>query len=118
MTESLELRRIRRKRLWTVTDFATWMGITRKPAMALLRALDTELGGVLLRKSNGKKPEYSFVPALLAKAKPELFEKIVSLEIRVDEHDERIEALEGSSRRTISQVGYVTRCVEKLRRTG
>jgi hypothetical protein len=118
MTEDANMRRLKRKRLWTVSDFATWMGLTRKPAFALLKALDEELGGTLLRKSTGKKPEYSLIPALLAKSKPELFERVHGLELRIQSLEEWREEVDSTQRRTVAQVGYVTRCIEKLKRAG
>lgn len=59
--------RLRRKRVWDVADFAEHMQLSHWQAKALLKRLDEELHGMLLRKSGGKNRRYSFFPALLFK---------------------------------------------------
>lgn len=107
---------LRKKRIWTVTDFATFMGVSSKSARAILKRLDREVGGMLLRKSEGKKPEYTFFPAMLAKAKPEVFERLETIESRVDEIEAEIETLRREQRMIVSQVGSNTRALQA--RTG
>lgn len=105
---------LRKKRLWTVADFAAWLGIKRKPALALLKRLDEELGSTLLMTSKGKKPEYTFFPALLAKAKPEIFERVEGLEMRVNELEERVGEISATQRRAIAQMGQNSRDIVRL----
>ncbi len=104
-----------KKRLWTVSDFAAWVGISRKCALALLKQLNTETGGMLLRTSGGKRPAYTFFVASLAKAKPEVFERIEGLETRVDRLEEQMDDRVSRERLIASQVGANTRDIVRLK---
>lgn len=106
---------VRRKRLWTVTDFAVFMGISSRQARALLKRLDAETGGMLLLKSGGKKPEYTFFPAVLAKVKPEAFERIATIEERVSALESQVDGLRKDQRMIVAQTGQNSRDIIKLR---
>lgn len=108
---------LRKKRLWTVADFAAWVGIPHAQALALLKQLNAESGGMLLRtKPGAKKPEYTFFVAALAKVKPEVFERVDSLESRVDALEEEMSERVRRERQLASQVGANTREIVKLQR--
>jgi molybdenum-dependent DNA-binding transcriptional regulator ModE len=108
---------LRRKRLWTVADFAAWMGISPKQARAMLKRLDQEVGGMLLIKSGGRKPEYTFFPAVLAKSKPELFERFESLEGRVADIETKIDSLEYRQGVIASQTSQNSRDISRIKST-
>jgi len=103
-----------RKRLWTVRDFAEFMGLSAKQARALLKKLNEEVGGMLLRSSGGRKPEYTLFPGSLKKAFPDLFVRLETLEARVDQIEERQEQTQQDLRRVAQQVGQLTRQVARL----
>jgi hypothetical protein len=107
---------LRKKRLWNVADFAAWCGISHKQALSLLKQLNAETGGMLLRTSGGKKPEYTFFVAALAKVKPEIFERVDSLEARVDLLEEQMSERVVRERQIASQVGANSRDIVKLQR--
>lgn len=104
-----------KKRLWTVSDFAEFMQIPYRQALALLKSLDAELNGMLLRKSGSKKPEYSFFPSLLAKAKPEIFETLVPLEARVERLEEAHDEARSDLQRVVFQVSQNSRDIVAIR---
>lgn len=106
---------IRRKRMWTVTDFATFMGITPRQARAMLKRLDAETGGMLLLKSGGKKPEYTFFPATLAKVKPEAFERMETLDARISTVEAQLESLRREQRMIVAQTGQNSRDISRIR---
>lgn len=107
---------LRKKRLWNVSDFALWCGIGHKQALSLLKQLNAETGGMLLRTGNGKRPEYTFFVAALAKVKPEVFERVDSLEARVDNLEEQMSERVLRERQIASQVGANSREIVKLQR--
>lgn len=103
------------KPLWTVGDFAKHLGTPHRTARTLLKRLDNELGGTLLiRSGTGNERRYTFCPATLAKAKPEFFERILSLEARIsrleDAHDESVEYRE----LMVSQIRKNSRDIARL----
>lgn len=108
--------KLRRKRLWSVADFATWVGIRHKAALALLKQLNAETGGMLLRTAGGKRPTYTFFVAALAKAKPEVFERIEGIEAQVEGLNEAMAERVRRERLLAQQVGQITRDVAKLSR--
>lgn len=108
---------LRKKRVWKVSDFAAWVEISHKSAKSVLLCLDAELGGLLLRQSSGTNRGYWFFPAMLAKAKPELFEHIESLEQRLDDLEDAFSTMKTDQKRIVSQVGQNSRDVDRLKRT-
>lgn len=106
---------VRRKRVWTVADFAEFLGIPPSTAKALLLRLDEELNGTLLIRSAGVNRRYQFFPALLAKAKPEIFERVESLEARVEQLADAQDALRTSQTMIAQQVGHNTRDIARLK---
>lgn len=104
------------KRVWTVADFAEWMGVPHRQARTILKRLNAELGGLLLQTNGGKKPEYTFLPSALAKAKPEIFERVQSLAVRVDELEETVESLRAAQKLIASQTAQNTRDIAKSRK--
>lgn len=120
-------RALRRKRLWTASDFALFLGgdTTPRSARALLKRWDRESGGRLLMASGGENRRYTFAPALLLKLHPEIFDRIENLEGRVEELEEGVGELRARQTRLGSQVGQNTRDIVKhgeqlrlFRRTG
>jgi len=107
---------LRKKRLWNVADFAAWVGISHKQALSLLKQLNAEAGGMLLRSGTGKKPEYTFFVAALAKVKPEIFERVDSLESRVDALEDQMEERVTRERQLAAAIGQNTRDIVKLAR--
>lgn len=110
-------RRLRRKRVWTPSDFAEWLGgdTSRKVALRMLKQLDRELGGTLLIRTGTKKPEYSFVPAYLARMKGEYFERFEGLDLRVSELEEELGEVKAQQKRLALQTGVNTRDIANLR---
>lgn len=108
--------RLRKKRLWNVRDFAEWIGIPRKSALALLKQLDKETGGMLLRTGSGKRPTYTFLVGALARAKPEIFERVASLEGRVEQLEEHMAERVRRERMLAVQTGENTREIAKMAR--
>lgn len=106
---------LRKKRLWNVADFAAWVGISHKQALTLLKQLNAETGGMLLRTGTGKRPEYTFFVAALAKVKPEVFERVDSLESRVDALEEHMTERVTRERQMASQIGQNTRDIVRLK---
>jgi hypothetical protein len=106
---------LRKKRLWNVSDFAEWIGVPRKAALALLKQLNTETGGMLLRTGTGKRPTYTFLVGALAKAKPEVFERVESLEGRVEQLEEHMAERVRREKLIAAQTGENTREIARLR---
>ena len=101
-------RQLRRKRLWNVADFALFLGggTSHRQAKRLLLRWDRESGGRLLTPSEGRvNRRYEFAPAVLMKLHPEIFDRIESLEARVDELEEGVGELRGRQKRLGLQVG-------------
>lgn len=107
---------LRKKREWTVADFAEHMRISHWQAKTRLQRINDECGGMLLIPSRGKNRGFTFYRASLAKAKPELFEPIDALTERVDDLETKIEDIFDRQRRLADQVGYTTREVARIRR--
>ena len=113
---------LRRKRFWTVTDFAEFAGLSHKAAKARLKTYNAAMSGMLLIRSQGENREYTFLPALLARAIDDgrlaqaagLFDSIDSLEMRVDSMEDRVGDLYQSHRTIASQTGQNTREIAKL----
>lgn len=106
---------LRKKRVWDVGDFAEWLGVSHKQAKSILLRLDAEVGGMLLRRTRGANRGYWFFPSVLAKVKPEVFERVESLEARVGELEGRVDEYETTQRRILSQVGQNSRDIARLR---
>jgi len=121
-------RKLRRKRLWTVADFAIFLGEGTSPwkARTLLKRWNRESGGKLLMTSDGSVNRlYEFAPAVLMKLHPEIFDRIENLEARVDELEEGVGEIRARQRRLGSQVGQNSADIAKhgeqlrlFRRTG
>ena len=117
----------RKKRVWSAADFAEHVfgektDAARRRAVRELKRLDAKHGNKLLRASTGKNRRFTFLPAMLYRLEPALFEAIESLEERVAELEERAdltdEHFEDASRnlrRVAVQVGQNTRDIAKLR---
>lgn len=109
---------LRKKRVWTVADFALHAYADDSPAACLrarrlLKRLDEKHGGALLVPSKGTNREYTFAPATLARLEPDLFAPIESLEVRFDALEEDVGELRADQRRIVSQVGANTRRGER-----
>lgn len=104
-----------RKRLWTTGDFAEWMGVSPKVARALLKRLDAEVGGMLLRTDGEKNPKFRLCPAVLFRAKPELREKLHNLTDRVERCEDAQEATSTKVAIIAAQVAQNTRDIAKMR---
>lgn len=111
-------RQLRRKRIWTPSDFAEWLGgeTSRKKALRILKQLDVELGGTLLKRSGVLKPEYTFSPSQLSRARPDLFERIEGIDLRVTELEEELGEVKAQQKRLALQTGANTRDIASLRR--
>ena len=97
------------KKLWTVADFATFMKVPHRQGLALLKKIDRELGGLLLRSNGGKKPEYTFFPALLAKWNPVALEGWENYGTRIASLEEEVFDLKGVVRRLALQTAANSR---------
>lgn len=94
----------KKKRVWSVGDFAEHVGINHRQAKRLLQRLDREMKGRLLLPSEGANRQYKFVRAVLARARPEYFEDVESAEERIEELEEKVsEAL-----RMLRMLGFQT----------
>lgn len=107
---------LRRKRVWTVADFALFAGLSHKSARKLLKRYHDELGGRLLRPSQGTNREYTFLPSLLARYADGLFEPIESLEVRVDDIEDKLGELHRAQRIVAVQTGQNTGDIGRLKR--
>lgn len=105
-----------RKRLWTPADLGEWLGISSRAARSLLKRLHVESGGMLIMMSKGRKPEYTFFAATLAKVKPEIFERIESLEVRIVALEDAFDDLRTRETKIVSQVGQNSRDIARMRR--
>lgn len=87
----------RKKRVWTVADFArhAYGGDDSPPACRRarrhLKRLDAKHGGQLLIPTTGTNREFTFYVAKLARLEAELFSPVESLEFRVDEIESIVE---------------------------
>lgn len=120
--------RLRKKRIWTVADFATFSGLSHKAARERLKRYDRALGGTLLTPSLGKNREYTFQPAYLARVVREtvrdgrlaeaigLFDPVDALEMQVDALEDRVEEVHDRTRVLGAQTGQNTRDIAKLKK--
>lgn len=109
-------KRLRRKSLWTVGDFAAYAGISARQARRMLVAFDRELGGMLLRPSKGSNRRYSFFWAALAKHCPDAFvDDPIETLTRTDRLEDRVDVAEVSLRAIAAQTGQNTRDIVRLR---
>lgn len=106
---------LRRKRIWTVTDFAAFLGegVSKWQAREMLKRWDRESGGRLLMKTEGVNRLFRFAPSVLVKLHPEIFDRVESLEIRVEELEEGLGELRAHTKRIVGQVGQNTRSIAK-----
>lgn len=108
---------LRKKRLWTAADFAEFLGggISPRAARALLKRWDAESGGRLLLPSSGTNRLFRFAPSMLLKLHPEIFDRVESLEARVEELEEEVSDVKAAQKRIVSQVGANSRDIAKIR---
>lgn len=106
---------LRKKRLWTAADFAEFLGggITPRAARELLKRWDAESGGKLLIPTTGTNRLFRFAPAMLLKLHPEIFDRVESLEGRVEELEEQLGDVKARQKRIVAQVGQNTRDIAK-----
>jgi len=104
-----------RSRIWTVADFAAFTNTTHRAALRLLKQLDAQLGGMLLRASSGKKPEYTLFPGQLAQLAPDFMADWKNHDTRITGVEERLYQIEGAHRRLAAQTASNTRDVAALR---
>ena len=104
-----------RSRIWTVADFAAFTNTTHRAALRLLKQLDAQLGGMLLRASTGKKPEYTLFPGQLAQLAPEFMADWQNHDTRITGVEERLYQLEGAQRRLAAQTTSNTRDIAVIR---
>ena len=104
-----------KSRVWTVSDFATFTNQPHRTALRLLKQLDARLGGMLLRASLGKKPEYTLFPGQLAQLAPEFMADWQNHDTRLTGVEDRLYQLEGAHRRLAAQTAANTRDVAALR---
>ena len=109
-----QARALRRKRIWNVGDLALYLGKSPEATRARLEPIDREVHGMLLKRIGGS-VGWEFAVVTLAKAWPELFEPIESLEIRVEALEDGQDTLRAEHRQIASQVGQNTRDVAKMR---
>lgn len=114
---------LRRKRIWTVADFAEFAGLSHKAAKARLKTYNEAMSGMLLIPSKGANREFTFLPSLLARAINDgrlaiasgLFDPVESLEVRVDELEDKIGDMHQAQRAVALQTGENTRAIAKIR---
>lgn len=111
----------RKQRVWTVATFAKHAFDDDSPpacrrARRLLKRIDAKHGGRLLIPSDGTNREFTFMPAVLARLEPDLFTPIASVEFRIEAVEEDLGELRATQRRTIGQVGYLSRELTKVQK--
>lgn len=111
----------RKVRVWTVAMFAKHAFNDDRPpacrrARRLLKKIDKKHRGKLLVPTEGANREFTFMPAVLARLEPDLFTAVESIEFRLEAVEEEVGELRATQRRTIGQVGYLSREVTKLQR--
>ena len=106
---------LRKKRIWTVADFAVHIGWHFLRARRFLLKLNEKHQGRLLIPSNGTNRGWTFYPATLARLEPDLFAPIESIEVRLDEVEEGLGEVRADLRRTVLQTGANTRDIAKIR---
>lgn len=112
-----ERKRLRRKALWRVADFAAYCEISHWQAKAALARYNVELGGMLLRPSRGRNRTFTFFWAALAKHAPEAFlDDPIEQQRRLDEVEDRVGELHQSQRVIAVQTGANTREIDRLKR--
>lgn len=109
------MRPLRKKRIWTVADFADFAGWHFLRARRFLIRMNDRHGGKLFLPRGGTNRPYEFYVATLAKLEPDLFEPIESLEMRVEELEESVSESRADQRRIASQVGQNTRDIARMR---
>jgi hypothetical protein len=111
----------RRKRVWTVSDFARHAFDDEsepacRRARRFLKRLDDRHDGKLLIPSTGTNREFTFLPSVLARLEPDLFTPVESLEFRLDEAEEAIDTMKLDQRRIVAHVGQNTKDIGRLQR--
>lgn len=111
----------RKIRVWTVAMFAKHAFNDDRPpacrrARRLLKKIDKKHRGKLLIPSGGSNREFTFMPAVLMRLEPDYFTPVEAIEFRLDAVEEEVGELRATQRRTIGQVGYLSREMTKLQR--
>jgi len=109
---------LEQKQIWTVGDFAAVMKVSHWQARELLKRLDEEMGGLLLRRSRGNNRQYTFFSAALLKSKPEVLERVRDMSARVATVEERLDEQADLLRRVVAQTGANTREIHQLKKAG
>lgn len=114
---SAERTKLRRKAFWRVADFARYMGLSNQSARRVLKRYDTELHGMLLRRSRGKNRLYGFYWAALASHDAAAFvdDPLDTLQ-RVDELEDAVSGMTIAHRSLMFQVGQNIKDIDTLKR--
>lgn len=110
-------KKLRRKALWTVGDFAIYMGgdMTHKQALAQLKRYDEELGGRMFRRTRGTNRRYMFFWAALAKHDPDAFvDDPIEMQQRMDIVEDTVGEMKIHQRNLAAQTGQNTRDISRL----
>lgn len=111
----------RRKRIWTARDFAIHAYAGDDSPQACRRArrflirLNAKHQGKLFLPDEGVVREHRFYPSTLAKLEEGLFSPIASLEFRVDELEDGLDAVRDDQRAIVSQVRQNSRDIARKR---
>ncbi len=115
-----ERKKLRRKALWTVADFARYLGLEdpRRARRALLR-YNEAFDGKLLRPSRGANREYTFFWAQLAKHDAAIFlDDPIDAQARFDTVEDLVADLERAFRVVAAQTGQNTRDLARMKSRG
>jgi hypothetical protein len=104
-----------KKRLWSVEDFAEWLGCSKKEARRILKSENAELGGKLILVTKGSRGSFRFLVARLFAEKPEYALTIESLKSDVETLKEGHDDLLTRVNATMRQCGQNTRDIAHLR---
>jgi hypothetical protein len=108
---------LRRRALWTVADFARYLGVSHWQAKTALLRYNVALGGTLLRSSTGTNRGYTFFWALLAKHDESAFlDDPIEQQQRVDVLEDLVGDIRRSMQVIAAQTGHNTRDIIALRR--
>ncbi len=111
----------RKQRIWNVAIFAMHAYNDDSESACLrarryLKRLNEKHGGKLLIPSAGVNRAFTFHPATLARLEADLFTAVESLEFRVDELEEGLDAVREDQSAIVSQTRNNSRDIAQLRR--
>lgn len=110
-------KKLRRKALWGVSDFAAYLGVSMQRARRLLLHYDRSLGGMLLRPSRGANRGYTFFWAMLARHHAEAFlDDVLETEQRIDTLENAQEEMGAKLRSLGAQTTQNTKDVALIKR--